>query len=59
MSPPVMVALEPEEPLLLYVVATAEPIGMVLVAERPGPPQPEETKEVSARILGSGTSREP
>jgi hypothetical protein len=32
-----MVALEPSEPLLLYIVATAEVVSMVLVAERPEP----------------------
>jgi hypothetical protein len=34
-SPPVMVAPEPSEPLLLYVAATSEAVSMVLVAERP------------------------
>jgi hypothetical protein len=36
-SLPIMVALEPDEPLLLYVVATADVISMVLVAEWPEP----------------------
>jgi hypothetical protein len=36
-SPPIMVALEPGEPLLLYIMATAEVVSMVLVAERPEP----------------------
>jgi hypothetical protein len=36
-SPPVMVAPEPSEPLLLYIVATLEAVSMVLVAERPDP----------------------
>jgi hypothetical protein len=35
--PPVMVAPEPGEPLLLYVAATAEAVSKVLVAERPKP----------------------
>jgi hypothetical protein len=48
-----MVALEPREPLLLYIVAAAEAVNMVLVTEWPGPPQPQETKEVSANGLGS------
>jgi hypothetical protein len=34
-SPPVMVALAPGEPLLLYVAATVEAMSMVLVAEQP------------------------
>jgi hypothetical protein len=32
-SPPVIVALEPSEPLLLYTTATAKAVSMVLVAE--------------------------
>jgi hypothetical protein len=32
-SPPVMVASEPGQPLLLYVAAIAEAVSMVLVAE--------------------------
>jgi hypothetical protein len=36
-SPPVMVAPEPGEALLLYIVATSEAMSMVLVAERPDP----------------------
>jgi hypothetical protein len=32
-SPPVMVASEPGEPLLLYITATAEAVSMVLVIE--------------------------
>jgi hypothetical protein len=51
-SPLVMVAPGPGEPLLLYVAATAEAISMVLVVERPGPPQPQEIKEASTN--GSG-----
>jgi hypothetical protein len=34
-SPPVKVAPEPGEPLLLYIVATSEAVSMVLVTERP------------------------
>jgi hypothetical protein len=34
-----MVAPEPGEPLLLYIVATADARSMVLVAERPEPHQ--------------------
>jgi hypothetical protein len=39
-SPPVMVAPEPGEPLLLYIAATSEAMSMVLVAERPDPHAP-------------------
>jgi hypothetical protein len=46
-SPPVMVAPEPGEPLLLYVTATVEVVSMVLVAKRPEPPHPQETKEAA------------
>jgi dsDNA-binding SOS-regulon protein len=36
-SPPVMVAPEPGEHLLLYIAATLEAVSMVLAAERPDP----------------------
>jgi hypothetical protein len=36
-SPTVMVAPEPGEPLLLYIVATSEDVSMVLVAEQSDP----------------------
>jgi hypothetical protein len=39
-SPPVMVALEPSEPLLLYITATAEAVSMVLVIEGLDPHNP-------------------
>jgi hypothetical protein len=57
-SLPIMVALEPDEPLLLYVVATADVISMVLVAEwpeplRPTPRQPQVLK--GAPAAGSGS----
>jgi hypothetical protein len=42
-----MVALEPGEPLLLYIVATAEAVSMVLVAERPEPCQHQEPRNAS------------
>jgi hypothetical protein len=48
-SPPVMVALEPGEPLMLYITATAEAMSMVLVAECSEPPQPQETKEATVQ----------
>jgi hypothetical protein len=35
--PPIVVAPEPGEPLLLYIAATAEAVSMVLVVERPDP----------------------
>jgi hypothetical protein len=47
-SPPIMVALEPREPLLLYVTAIAEVVSMVPVTELSKPPQPQQTKEASA-----------
>jgi hypothetical protein len=34
-SLPILVALEPEEPLYLYIAAAAEAVSMVLVVERP------------------------
>jgi hypothetical protein len=43
-SPPIMVALKPSEPLLLYIVVTADVVSMVLVAERPEPCQNQEPK---------------
>jgi hypothetical protein len=36
-SPPILVAPEPGEPVLLYITATADPVSMVLVAEQPEP----------------------
>jgi hypothetical protein len=36
-SLPILVAPEPEEPLYLYIAATAEAVSMVLVIERPAP----------------------
>jgi hypothetical protein len=39
-----MVALEPSEPLLLYVTAIAEVVSMVLVTERSKPKQPQALK---------------
>jgi hypothetical protein len=52
-SPPVMVAPKSRDPLLLYVAATAEAVSMVLIVERPEPPQPQETKEAYANGSGS------
>jgi dsDNA-binding SOS-regulon protein len=52
-SPPVMVAPEPGEPLLLYIATTTKAVSMVLVAERPEPPQAQETKEALANGSGS------
>jgi hypothetical protein len=46
-----MVALEPGEPLLLYIMATTEVMSMVLVAERPEPKQPRTLKR--APVAGS------
>jgi hypothetical protein len=39
-----MVALEPDEPLLLYIVAIAEVVSMILVAKWPEPQQPQAQK---------------
>jgi dsDNA-binding SOS-regulon protein len=47
-SPPVMVAPEPGEPLLLYIMATTEVVSMVLVAERSEPQQTQVPKGASA-----------
>jgi hypothetical protein len=43
-SPPVMVAPEPGEPLLLYIADTSEAVSMVLVTERPDPHAPHEPR---------------
>jgi hypothetical protein len=48
-----MAAPEPGEHLLLYIAATAEAVSMILVTERPEPPQSQETKEASANGSGS------
>jgi hypothetical protein len=52
-SPPVMVAPEPGEPLLLYIVATSEAMSMVLVAKWPDPHGLHELGSSSAGGLGS------
>jgi hypothetical protein len=44
-SLPIMVAPEPGEPLLLYITATAKPMSLVLVTERPEPRQHQEPPE--------------
>jgi hypothetical protein len=43
-----MVALEPSEPLLLYIMATVEVVSMVLVAEHLEPKQPRALKGTPA-----------
>jgi hypothetical protein len=48
-----MVAPEPSEPLLLYIVATAEIVSMVPIAERPNPHTPHELRSSSANGSGS------
>jgi hypothetical protein len=48
-----MVAPEPGEPLLWYIVVMAKAVSLVLVAERSKPPQPQEIKEAS--VNGSGS----
>jgi hypothetical protein len=52
-SPPVMVAPEPGEPLLLDIAATSEAVSMVLVAEQPDSHAPHEIRSSSASGLGS------
>jgi hypothetical protein len=52
-SPPVMVALEHGELLLLYIAATVEAVSMVLVAERPDPHDPHELRSSSTDGPGS------
>jgi hypothetical protein len=44
----IMVALEHGEPLLLYIVVTAEVVSMVLIVERPEPQQPQAPKGAPA-----------
>jgi hypothetical protein len=56
-SPPVMVAPESREPLLLYIAAIAKGVSLVLVVERPEPPQPQETQETSTYGSGSQDSK--
>jgi hypothetical protein len=52
-SPPVIVAPEPSEPLLLYIAATSEAVSMVLVAEQPDPHNTHELGSSSADGSGS------
>jgi hypothetical protein len=57
-----MVALEPGEPLLLYIAATSEAISMVLVTEQKGPHGLHELGSSSADGSGSqdpGPAEEP
>jgi hypothetical protein len=53
MSLPILVALEPGEPLLLYIMATTEVMSMVLVIEWSEPKQPQALK--GAHTTGSGS----
>jgi hypothetical protein len=48
-----MVALEPGDPLLLYIMATAEAMSMVLVTKWPDPLTPHELESFSASGSGS------
>jgi dsDNA-binding SOS-regulon protein len=52
-SPPVLVAAEPGEPLLLYIAATLEAVSMVLVTERLDPHALHELGSSSADGSGS------
>jgi hypothetical protein len=47
-SLPIMVALQPGDPLLLYIAAIAEVVSMVLVTEWPDPKQPQALKGAPA-----------
>jgi hypothetical protein len=51
-----MVAPEPNEHLLLYIVAKAEVVSMILVIERPEPKQPQARKGVPTVRPGSQDS---
>jgi hypothetical protein len=53
MSLPIMVALKPGEPLLLYITTTIEVVSMVLVIERLEPKQPQALK--GAPVVGYGS----
>jgi hypothetical protein len=55
-SPPVMVAPEPGEPLLLYIAATSEAVSMVLLVERPDPHTPH---ELGSSLIGGSGSLDP
>jgi hypothetical protein len=55
-SPLVMVALEPDEPLLLYITATLEAVSMVLVTERSDPHSLHELESSSTDGSGSQDS---
>jgi hypothetical protein len=48
-----MVAPEPDEPLLLYIVATSEAVSMVLVVVRPDPHILQELGSSSVDVSGS------
>jgi hypothetical protein len=52
-SPPIVVAPEPGEPLLLYIMATTEAVSMVLLTERPDPLAIHEHGSSSASGSGS------
>jgi hypothetical protein len=47
-SPPIMVALEPSEPLLLYITTTNDAVSMVVVEKRPKPCEHQEPKAEEA-----------
>jgi hypothetical protein len=47
-SPPIMVAPEPGEPMLLYITAIADAVSMVLVVEQSEPRQHQEPKAEEA-----------
>jgi hypothetical protein len=55
-SPPAMVALEPGEPLPLYIMDTPQVVSMVLVTEQPEPQQPQVPK---GALTASSVSQDP
>jgi hypothetical protein len=56
-SLPILVALEPEEPLYLYIATVAEAVSMMLVVERPAPESQE--SEDSGPTAGVQTIQRP
>jgi hypothetical protein len=55
-SPPVMVAPEPGEPLLLYIAAISEVMSMVQVAEQP---DPHDLRELGSSSTDGSGSQDP
>jgi hypothetical protein len=55
-SPPIMVAPEHGEPLLLYITATTEVVSMMLIVEQPEPRQPQALK---GSLVANSRSQDP